>query len=212
VNISLDTLDPERFRTMTRRGRLEDALAGIEAARRVGMNPVKINMVVVRGLNDDEIVRFARLSRDDGWHIRYIEMMPVGPRGVWQGNGHYSVSDIQARIVEALGHLEPASMSVGSGPARYYRLSGGLGTIGFISPVTSHFCGECNRLRLTADGRLRPCLLSDLELDLRSVLRSGADPLQVQAMIKDAIQLKPKQHHLDEHLNPEGRTMSQIGG
>jgi cyclic pyranopterin phosphate synthase len=213
VNISLDTLKPERFRAITHRGSLDDVLRGIEAAKAAGLQPVKINMVVVRGLNDDEIVDFARLTRDDGWHVRYIEMMPIGANAAWQGDGHFSIREIRDTIQNALGPLQPASIKPGNGPARYYRLgSGGEGTIGFISPVTEHFCGECNRLRLTADGRLRPCLLSDLELDLRSLLRSGAAPEEIRERIKEAIRLKPKRHMLDQHRSPHGRTMSEIGG
>jgi GTP 3',8-cyclase len=213
VNISLDSLRPERFQAITHRGALEDVLRGIAAAKSAGLNPVKVNMVVVRGLNDDEIEQFACLSRDEGWHVRYIEMMPVGANPVWRGDGHFAIREIKDRIQEALGPLLPASMDVGNGPARYYRLGDAAeGTIGFISPVTEHFCGECNRLRLTADGRLRPCLLSDLELDLRTVLRSGAAPDRVREVIKEAIQLKPRRHRLEEHLGPQGRTMSEIGG
>jgi GTP 3',8-cyclase len=213
VNISLDSLKPERFRAITHRGSLEDVLGGIAAAKSAGLNPVKVNMVVVRGLNDDEIAEFARLSRDEGWHVRYIEMMPIGANPVWHGDGHFPIREIKDRIQEALGPLVAASMNVGNGPARYYHLRGaGEGTIGFISPVTEHFCAECNRLRLTADGRLRPCLLSDLELDLRSVLRSDAAPDQVREVIQEAIQAKPRRHRLEEHLGPRGRTMSEIGG
>lgn len=213
VNISLDSLIPERFVKLTRRGTLGDVLRGIEAAEVAGLTPVKINMVVVRGLNDDEIVTFAQMSRDRGWHIRYIEMMPLGADLHWQGDGIVSIQEIKETITRFLGPLTPCSIDKGNGPARYFRIEGaGEGTIGFISPVTEHFCNECNRLRLTADGRLRPCLLSEIELDLRSILRSNADPEAIQALLKEAIQLKPLRHRLHEHISPHGRTMSQIGG
>jgi len=213
VNISLDTLDPERFKTVTLRGSLDAVLDGIQAAKDAGLNPVKINMVVVRGLNDDEVVPFARLSVEEGWHVRYIEMMPIGANPSWNGDGYVSIQDIQAQIVAALGPLRPASLKVGNGPARYFRVEGAEeGTIGFISPVTEHFCHHCNRLRLTADGRLRPCLLSDVELDVRSLLRDGAGPEALHDLIRQAIQVKPHRHHLDECAAPHGRSMSEIGG
>jgi len=214
VNISLDTLRPERFERITRCGRLEDALAGIEAAHAAGLEPVKINTVVIRGMNDDEVVDFARKTVE-GWHVRFIELMPVG-------NGVTIVDDWRERVVTAreireqietaLGSLEPAKLNAGGGPARYYRLPGASGTLGFITPISEHFCTQCNRLRLTADGRLRPCLLAESELDLRTALRAGAGVEQIKALIVQAIESKPMRHHLDECRVPEGRTMSEIGG
>ena len=232
VNISLDTLRPERFHKITRLGRLEDVLAGIEAAHAAGLEPVKINFVAVRNLNDDEIVDFARQTREQGWHVRFIEFMPVGIWSAndeaWKRDGFLPVRVIRQRIESALGELIPypgpasqtdfatgVSSSVrllGGGPARYYRLPGATGTIGFISAVSQHFCATCNRLRLTADGRLRPCLLSDIELDIRAPLRAGATLEQVQELLRRAVALKPAGHRLSEGLSPHRRTMSQIGG
>ncbi|MFQ6058950.1 MAG: GTP 3',8-cyclase MoaA [Anaerolineae bacterium] len=212
VNVSLDTLREERFRRITRYGRLTDVLAGIEAAQRAGLRPIKTNMVVLRGLNDDEVVDFARLTLEREWHVRYIEMMPVGQSTIWSRNGHIPVGEIKGRIEEQLGELQPARVSVGSGPARYYRLGGAVGTIGFISPISEHFCQGCNRLRLTADGRLRPCLLSDEEMDLRTPLRRGASLEEIRALLAQGVHIKPQGHRLAEHIVPRGRTMSQIGG
>jgi len=228
VNVSLDTLRPERFRAITRRGRLEDALAGIEEARRVGLEPVKINAVTIRGLNDDEIVDLAQMAIDKAWNVRFIEWMPVGdetipeltalgPTADRQAMGNWrarvvTASEMRDRIEAALGTLTPAKVGVGAGPARYYRLPGASGTIGFITAVSEHFCQHCNRLRLTADGQLRPCLLSDLEIDLRTPLRHGADVGQVQGLLLAAIGRKPEQHHLDERIEARDRVMSQIGG
>lgn len=222
VNISLDTLRPERFRRITRCGELADTLTGMDAAREAGLEPIKINTVVIRGMNDDEVVGLASRTMEPGWHVRFIELMPVGTSLMPAGNGVtvagnwrdrvVTASEIRARIEAVLGPLEPAKVSVGGGPARYYRLQGAKGTLGFITPISEHFCTQCNRLRLTADGKLRPCLLSDHEIDLQTVLRQGADVEQIKTLILEAIKSKPMQHHLDECQVPEGRAMSEIGG
>jgi cyclic pyranopterin phosphate synthase len=215
VNISLDTLRPERFRRITRLGRLEDVLAGMEAAQRAGLEPVKINTVVIRGMNDDEAVDLARKTTEAGWNVRFIELMPVG-NGVLADGGWrervVTAGEIRPKIEAVLGELEPAKVSVGGGPARYYRLPGARGTLGFITPISEHFCYRCNRLRLTADGQLRPCLLSDYEINLRTPLRQGADVDQIKGLLLKGIESKPMQHHLDEWKRPENRVMSEIGG
>ena len=216
VNVSLDTLDRERFRRITRCGHLPDVLAGIQAARRAGLSPIKINTVVTRGLNDDEVVPLAAKTMDSSWwHIRFIELMPVGGGDLlsesWERRA-VPADEIRQQIERELGRLEPAGMARGNGPARYYRLAGGQGTIGFITPVSEHFCYRCNRLRLTADGQLRPCLLCEGEVDLRTPLRDGATPDQIKQLIVEGINAKPMRHHLDEHIHPNGRAMSEIGG
>ncbi len=216
VNISLDTLRPERFLAITRGGRLEDVLAGIKAAHQAGLEPVKINTVVMRGTNDDEVVDLAWRTMGAGWNVRFIEWMPVGTTApaddhTWRGMV-VTADEIRQRIEIALGNLEPELTATGSGPARYFRLPGARGTIGFITPVSEHFCYHCNRLRLTADGQLRPCLLSDGEIDLRTPLRQGADVARLKELILQAIESKPRQHHLNECGHPENRVMSQIGG
>jgi cyclic pyranopterin phosphate synthase len=212
ANVSLDTLQPKRFRQITRRGDLATVFEGIAAAREAGLVPVKINTVVVRGLNDDEAVDFARLTLEDEWHVRFIELMPLGANTAWAGDGYVSVGEVRRRIEATLGELVPAKVRVGNGPARYYRLPGAVGTIGFISPVSEHFCYQCNRLRLTADGRLRPCLLSDYEIDLRTPLRQGADLAEVRELLIRSIGAKPRGHRLDESIVPRERAMSEIGG
>jgi cyclic pyranopterin phosphate synthase len=215
VNVSLDTLRPERFQHITRRGRMEDVLAGMEAARAAGLAPVKINTVVIRGMNDDEVVNFARKTVETEWNIRFIEAMPVGnsvlAAGGWRDRV-VTAQEIRRQIEAALGDLEPAKMGVGNGPARYYRLPGAKGTLGFITPVSEHFCYQCNRLRLTADGQLRPCLLSDQEIDLRTPLRGGAGVEEIKELLLKGIEDKPMRHHLDECQLPEKRVMSEIGG
>ncbi|MGD9028316.1 MAG: GTP 3',8-cyclase MoaA [Anaerolineae bacterium] len=216
VNISLDTLDAERFRQITRCGDLVDVLAGIEAARQVGLRPIKINTVVIRGMNDDEVVDLAaRTLEASWWNIRFIELMPVGNGGLMPDQWERRVvtaQEVRRRVEAELGDLVPAKMSAGGGPARYYRLPGAKGTIGFITPISEHFCYRCNRLRLTADGQLRACLLSDQEVDLRTSLRRGANVDQIKALIVDGINRKPRRHHLSEHVHPPGRAMSEIGG
>ncbi|MDY7079635.1 MAG: GTP 3',8-cyclase MoaA [Chloroflexota bacterium] len=215
VNVSLDTLSPERFQRITRLGRLEDVLAGMEAALRAGLEPIKINTVVIRGMNDDEVADLAWKTMEAEWNVRFIELMPVGNGQLvddgWR-NRVVTASEIREKIEAALGELEPAKMSTGGGPARYYRLPGAKGTLGFITPISEHFCYQCNRLRLTADGQLRPCLLSDHEIDLRTPLRQGADVEQIKTLLLQGIASKPMQHHLDEWERPENRVMSEIGG
>jgi cyclic pyranopterin phosphate synthase len=215
VNVSLDTLRPERFRRITRLGDLSNVLDGIAAAEGAGLLPLKINTVVARGMNDDEVLDFARLTLEREWHIRFIEIMPLGQ---WQRvdseweNSIVMATEMRQRIGTDLGPLEPVKASVGNGPAHYYRLPGALGTIGFISPVSGHFCYQCNRLRLTADGKLRPCLLSDYEIDLRTPLRRGSGMGEIRELIIHSIVTKPERHHLDEGIIPRGRIMSEIGG
>lgn len=210
VNISLDTLKSDRFEQITRCGNLADTLEGIEVARAVGLNPVKINVVVMAGINDDELTDFATKTISEGWHVRFIELMPLnGDEPVT--SKLVSVSEMRRRI-ESLGKLEPYLVNFGNGPAKYFCLPGATGTIGFITPVTEHFCYHCNRLRLTADGKLRPCLLSDEEIDLRETLRRGASAAELKNLIEEAIARKPLGHHLAEGSKPRGRPFSQVGG
>jgi cyclic pyranopterin phosphate synthase len=215
VNVSVDSLDPEKFRRITRGGDLRRVWRGLEAAEQHGLLPLKLNTVVVGGLNDDELIALARLTVRRPWHVRFIELMPVGNQGDW-GEGfpaeprrYVSVQAMQARL--AALDLAPDSGPVGNGPARTYRLPGARGTVGFISPLGDHFCASCNRLRLTADGRLRPCLLLDDEVPLRETLRSGGG---VEALLAAAVARKPAHHHLLQGAAyaPKARRMCQIGG
>jgi cyclic pyranopterin phosphate synthase len=207
VNISLDSLQSGKFHRITRLGRVEDVLEGVAAAQEAGLHPLKLNMVVLRGINDDEIMDFARKTIDEGWHVRFIELMPFkGGERQW----FVPASEIKSRI-EGLGTLEPCPLS-GNGPAKYFRLPQSGGTIGFITPLSESFCFRCNRLRLTADGRLRPCLLSDEELDLRGPLRRGISSEGLCHLIRQAVAAKPLRHQLAEGIAPERQTMAQIGG
>jgi len=210
VNISLDTLKPNKFEYIARSGNLGDVLKGIEVAKSAGLNPVKINMVVMSGINDDELPDFAAKTIDEGWHVRFIELMPSSGEEV-TASQFISVSEMRQRL-ELLGKLEPCLVSVGNGPAKYFRLPDAEGTIGFITPLSEHFCFHCNRLRLTADGKLRPCLLSEEEIDLRQPLRSGMSSAELKRLIEEAAARKPLGHHLAEGCVPQDRPFSQVGG
>lgn len=219
VNISLDTLDPDQFHMVTRVGYLEDTLAGIDAALAAGFDPVKINAVTVRSLNQD-FLGFARLSVDRPLHVRFIEYMPVGESSGFDGCGWGKKDVIPSEELletinahareEGMDELVPAGADrpIGWGPARYYEFPGAKGTVGFISPLSRHFCSECNRIRLTADGKIRPCLFSDTEYDVKSALREGGDDA-VRAVLFEALGAKPDEHH--DKVGTE-RGMSQIGG
>jgi len=213
VNVSLDTLRADRYAAITRGGNLADAWQGIARAEEVGLNPLKLNVVVSRGVNDDEIVDMARLTLEHPWQVRFIELMPLNECAHDVEEEFFPSYEVRGRIAAELGELEPVVGSLGGGgPADYYRLRGAPGVLGFISPISEHFCAACNRLRLTADGQLRPCLLADYEIDLRSVVRGGAEIEEIQNVLRRAIMAKPTGHHLDESMMPHGRVMSQIGG
>jgi cyclic pyranopterin phosphate synthase len=219
VNVSLDTLSAERFRRITRRGELRDVLEGLDVARAAGLEPVKVNTVVIRGINDDEVVELASWALDGEWTLRFIEWMPIGD-AAQAAQGIVTAKEIRARIEAALGKFEPARADAGAGPARYVHLPGKPGKIGFITPISEHFCDRCNRLRLTADGQLRLCLLNDREIDLRTPLRAGAGIAEIEDLIAQGIQQKPQQHTLaggacampDAATAQPSRQMSQIGG
>jgi len=214
VNISLDTLNPEKFARITRGGLLEKALNGITAAESAGLNPIKINVVAMRGVNEDEFLDLARLTLEHPWHVRFIELMPIGNQQPW-GQDFPSPQDAFISIQEIAENLAPLGLvsgdgTVGFGPAVEYRIPGGKGKIGFISPLSEHhFCQRCNRLRLTADGFLRPCLMSDLEIPVLEALRRSEPVLP---LLLQAVAAKPEGHRLATGSAPEDRRMIQIGG
>lgn len=238
VNVSLDTLQPDRFTAIARRGSLDQVLSGIDSAIEAGLAPVKLNCVLMKGVNDDEVADFARLSIDRDLHVRFIELMPMrwnldeGPsftpgcvtglvqltqaRGDMLSDGEmrrmfFSAGDALTRIKRELGELQDAEVRT-NGPARSYRIPGALGTVGFISQITNDFCERCNRLRLTHDGFLRPCLMSDGELDLRTPMRKGASDEDIADLFRYVVEHKPERHYLAEGQRVVGRGMSQIGG
>jgi cyclic pyranopterin phosphate synthase len=211
VNVSIDSLDPVKFRQMTRGGNLDEVWAGVSAADEAGLRPIKLNAVIVRGMNDDEVVRLAELTTRHPWEFRFIEVMPLtGVAGLAE-EGVVSTAELIARIEAHFGPLTPYGQDPAD-PARRYRIPGAPGKLGFISAVTDPFCATCNRMRLTADGRLHLCLLRDDEVDLRAAIRSGAGEAEVEQIIRHAVHLKPWGHGLPDGVLPTLRGMSELGG
>ena len=212
VNISLDTLDPEKFNRLTRWGKLEDVWQGIQAAEEAGLSPIKINAVIVRGYNESDVVDLAQLTLDHAWQVRFIEMMPFAGATDLQRDQVVTADEMQARIEDVCGGMEIAGDGQLDGEARIFHIPGARGDVGFISTVTQPFCASCNRARLTADGRLRLCLLREGEVDLLTPLRAGASQDELRQLILDGIWNKPWGHGLADGIIPLNRVMSQIGG
>lgn len=210
VNVSIDSLDPQKFRRLTRWGSLDEVWNGILAAEAAGLTPMKLNAVVVNGYNEDDVVDLAALTIDHPWQMRYIEMMPFAGVTDLQKSQVVTAAQIQAKIEARFGALEATGKY--DGEARIYHIPNAQGTIGFISSVTVPFCSACTRARLTADGVLRMCLLREKEIDLLTPLRGGASLDDLQAMILQAVWEKPWGHGLDEGVIPLNRVMNQIGG
>jgi cyclic pyranopterin phosphate synthase len=212
VNISVDTLNAEKFKRLTRWGKLEDVWEGVLAAEKAGLTPIKLNAVVVKGYNEEDVVDLARLTFDHPWQMRFIEMMPFGGVTDVQTSQIITAAQIQERIQLGLGPMEPSNNGNLDGEARVFHLPGAQGDIGFISSVTSPFCDSCTRARLTADGRLRLCLLRENEVDLLKPLRAGATLEDLRRVILDGIWFKPWGHGLAEGVIPLNRVMNEIGG
>lgn len=212
VNVSVDTLDPERFHRITRRGTLDQVMAGLYAAEACGLTPLKINAVIARGFNEEDVVELARLTLIHPWQVRFIEMLPVGEAAKFAQNAVVSPADILRRLAAEWGPLSPIDDGRLDGAARLYRLAGALAAIGFISTVTHPFCAACARVRLTADGKLRLCLLRDAEGDVLTPLRRGASDAELARLIRGLIGRKPWGHGRPDGAIPLERVMSQIGG
>lgn len=212
VNVSLDSLDSTRFRQLTRWGNLRDVLEGLVAAEVAGLR-IKLNSVPSRDMNDAaDVVELARLTLDRDWQVRFIELMPFANNAEFQTEHIVREEELRARIEDVFGPLEPVDEGRLDGEAKVFRISGAPGTVGFISPVSSPFCAACNRVRLTADGRLRLCLLRDDEGDLRELLRGGASDEDLAEAIRTAVFRKPWGHELRSARFPASRGMSEIGG
>ena len=213
-NISIDSLKPERFRKITRGGDLEKVLAGVDKALEVGMTPVKFNMVVMKGTNDDEIEAMVDYGLKKGVEVRFIETMPIGPAGVSMMDQHYPAAKILARIKKHVGtDLIPSTGKTHDGPARNFMIAGTNTRIGVISAVSEHFCATCNRVRLTARGVLALCLGQEDSVDLRTPLREGISDEGLEQLIRDAMLKKPEKHFFNENVhNIEFRQMVQLGG
>lgn len=209
INMSADSLRADRIQAISRRNLPFDPVRAARAAEASGLAPIKINVVVMRGINDDEVCDFARLTMDHPWHVRFIELMPVGELRelTWD---HIVPSDEVLTRLEAIGPLEPAAGPArGNGPARYFRFAGAPGSVGIITPMTHTYCGSCNRVRLTADGRLRTCLFGEGETDLRTPLRDG---IPLEPFFRAALAEKPKEHNLLQMKVGGLRALSQVGG
>ena len=210
VNISADSLRADRIVAIARRDLGFEPIAAAQAAQAAGLAPIKLNVVVMRGVNDDEVVDFARLTLDNPWHVRFIELMPVGSLEPMTDEMVVPSEEVLSRIQDALGPLSlGGGPARGNGPAEYYQLGGAAGSIGVITPMTHTYCGSCNRVRLTADGRLRTCLFGDHEVDLRTPLRAGV-PLA--AFVRQALADKPEAHALLSRRVGGLRALSQVGG
>jgi cyclic pyranopterin phosphate synthase len=212
VNISLDTLRPERFEQIARRPGLERVLAGIDAAIAAGLAPVKLNCVVMRGYNDDELLDFAQMTRQRAVFVRFIEVMPVVDNAEEQRDTYVPSTEILERV-GTLAELRPVDGPGGNGPARYFAYPGAPGALGVISPLSHDYCERCNRVRLTADGRLRLCLFGDHDIDLRGPVRAGAGRDEIAGLFRGGMLIKPERHHLE--LGKAGsrmRAFSEIGG
>jgi cyclic pyranopterin phosphate synthase len=193
VNVSLDSLRPDRVEEIARRpGCWAPIMEGLEAAEEVGFDPIKVNVVLIRGRNDDEIEDFARITRERPWHVRFIEVMPTGSNLEISAREFFSCQEALARL-SAVDRLEPVPGPIGNGPATYHRFPGAPGTVGVITPMSHNYCDRCNRMRLTADGHLRPCLFGSLQTNLRDPLRAGAD---LRPLIEETLRVKPERHYL----------------
>jgi cyclic pyranopterin phosphate synthase len=220
VNVSLDTLRDDRFQWIAdpnghgHGGGVRAVLDGLEKAREAGLAPIKVNVVLIRGINDDELETFAELTQDQDYEVRFIEFMPMSPDGFWGPGKVMSAAEAIARLETIHGSLQQLGKGKGSGPAVRYRIPGHTGTIGFITPISKHFCVNCNRIRITADGHLRTCLFSDNETDLLAPLRSGASDEKILALIEKALTEKPEGHGIagGQVIKTCARTMSHIGG
>lgn len=225
VNISLDSFNAVRYKEITRGGDLNAVLRGLEAAVKAGLSPIKINMVPLRGVNDDEIEHFARMTLSSEYHVRFIEFMPTGSIDTWGPEKYITTGEMQD-IIQRISPLTPLRVRK-NGPSKYYRLEGAEGVIGFISALSHHFCGDCNRLRLTSEGKLRPCLFSETEIDLRTPIRTGASDSEIERLLRLSIEVKPEGHNMmarmselerpthrpeSEPRNSSNRPMSRIGG
>ena len=212
INISLDSLKPERFSRITGRDWFNQVWEGIREAERQGFDPIKINVVAIRGVNDDEILDFARLTIDKPYHVRFIELMPVGKENSWTQEKFISIKEI-TEIIKGLGELSPVESQSLDGPAQRYVIDGGRGEIGLIGALTHHFCEQCNRLRMTAEGHLRACLFSDQEIDVKSPLRAGKDDDYILSKMRQAIHTKHKDKgSVKSSPRKCVRQMSSIGG
>lgn len=210
INVSLDSLRPERFRQITCNGGLDEVLAGLASARACGLAPIKINMVVMKGINDDEVEDMVQYCIDQGFTLRLIETMPMGPSGQQASQHYIDLNEIRQRLARRFELID--SVLPGGGPARYVKLRGSDAHIGFITPISQHFCDSCNRVRLSAEGTLYLCMGQEHTVELRPLLRSGIDDAELKQVLINALALKPRQHEFRTEPDKIVRIMSKLGG
>lgn len=213
VNISLDTLISSKYRDITRGGEISHIWKAIEKAEIAGLYPIKINIVPIKGINDNEITDFAALTITKDYHVRFIEFMPIGKSRLWTKDNYIQMKEVMEKV-SSLGELTPLEFK-GKGPSRNFRLKGAKGIIGFISPITNCFCDFCNRLRLTAHGKIRPCLFSNIEIDIKAALREGLSDNELEELLNEAVRVKPEGHLLRNGAGgvlTDLASMSKIGG
>jgi GTP 3',8-cyclase len=213
INISLDALTEETFRKIARRDGLDRVLAGIQAAKRVGFEKIRLNAVAIKGITEPEVVPLANFAREQGMEMRFIEFMPLDAENKWQHDQVLSGEEIRRLIEDAIGPLEPAARPDPSQPASDFRFVDGSGAVGFINPITQPFCEDCNRLRITAEGKIRNCLFSTVEWDARALLRGGGKDEEIAQLVRDCVRAKKPGHGIDsaDFVKPQ-RAMYQIGG
>ena len=216
INVSLDSLDKDKYFRITNGGNLDAVLRGIIHAQEVGFSPIKINTVLIKGFNDNEALEFARLAAEMPFQVRFIELMPMGKTNLRDGEEYMPATELIEKISQTFA-LEPlkGKKNKSDGPARIYKIKNGQGEIGFINPVSDHFCSTCNRLRLTSDGKLRACLLNEAYVDLKAALRENCSDAELEKLIWDAVLLKPRKHDVvctDNTMKKCTRIMSEIGG
>jgi cyclic pyranopterin phosphate synthase len=216
INISLDSLNRDKYYHITRGGDLDRVLRGIARAEEIGFDPIKINTVAIKGFNDDEALDFVKLADEKPFQIRFIELMPVGKTNLDYGEDYMPASQLIEEISRRY-ELEPLKnkKNKSDGPAKIFKIKGGRGEVGFINPVSDHFCSTCNRMRLTSDGKLRACLLNEEEVDLKTALRENCSDADLEKLIWQAVLLKPKQHDIvciENSMKKCSRNMSEIGG
>ncbi len=213
VNISLDSLKPDKYRAITRKGELRQALQGINTALELGLTPVKINTVLIKGFNDDEVVDFLKLVQQKPVHLRFIEYMPIGDHDRYYQRHYLPLSFVQETARAAGLPLTPAASRTGAGPAEWFTIPGGQGTVGLIHPISRHFCHSCNRLRLTPEGHIKTCLYWNHEYRVRPCVN---DPEALTRLLLTAVKEKPAQHRMNQETNPASyqarRAMSKTGG
>jgi len=213
LNVSLDSLNAAKFAEITGSADWDKVWNGIRLAEELGFHPIKINMVPVKGINDGEVADFARLTLTRRVHVRFIEFMPIGANDRWHMDKCVTSDQIREHIEREIGSLIPFAGGTNAGPSTNYQIAGATGVIGLISPISKHFCATCRRLRLTADGKIRPCLLSDTEIDIKSPMRRGCNDKELERLLRLAIEIKPEHHKVMDAASVCGkRTMSMIGG